>query len=322
MDIMTIIAKAYGRKLSQRRERNAKSVAVALEMHGKQFGLLQPHRLAQYLPQLAHESAGFQYDREVWGPTAAQKRYEGRRDLGNTQKGDGKKFSGKGPIQITGRFNTREFTQWVRKFLGIQNTPDFEETPEKINTDPYEGLTGIWYWSTRKLNRYADTGDIEMITRRINGGLNGYHDRIEWMVKFSLVILGYKNTDVRGFQKSAGLAVDGDAGPKTRAALHRTLVKMTTSQERSNDVADAPVVHTARMIPTVVDETVKKESGFWGWLLTAGGAIGGGVTWFMDQDWTTIAAIGGVGISGIVLLTFIGPRLAKSIKTIRETVEG
>src|SRR6185503_12838834 len=70
-----------------------------------EYGILQPQRIAMWLAQIGHESGGFVYTREIWGPTPAQSRYEGREDLGNTQPGDGKRFIGRGLIQTTGRAN-------------------------------------------------------------------------------------------------------------------------------------------------------------------------------------------------------------------------
>jgi len=68
---------------------NIESLLAGLRQAGTQKGLNLPHRLFQFLAQTAHESQGFRYDREVWRPTAAQLKYEGRKDLGNTQPGDG-----------------------------------------------------------------------------------------------------------------------------------------------------------------------------------------------------------------------------------------
>ena len=215
---------------------NMKSVLSGLSAAGQTAGLVAPHRVACYIAQLAHETAGFRYDREVWGPSPAQKRYEGRADIGNTQAGDGFKFRGRTGIQITGRANTLSFWRWCQD--RFPSVPDFIWNPDAMNTDPWEGLGPIWYWDSRALNRYADEGNHEMITRRINGGLNGYEDRLRWFSRASLVMLGFGPTEVRKFQvrhqKNYVLGdIDGLVGPKTRAAMLAELKKITTPAAQS-----------------------------------------------------------------------------------------
>jgi putative chitinase len=202
---------------------NMRSVLAGLDRRGASAGLIRPHRLAHYLAQLAHESGRFRYDREVWGPTAAQTRYDTRIDLGNTaaRDGDGYRFRGRGPIQVTGADNYRDLTAWAQAL--DPSAPDFEAQPDAVLTDPWEGLAPIWFWETRGLNAYADRNDPEMLCRRINGGLNGYEDRLALYTAAALVLLGYLPDEVRRFQADAGLAVDGVAGPRTRAALHGRL---------------------------------------------------------------------------------------------------
>lgn len=218
---------------------NINSIIIALTEFGARTGLDKPHRLAHFIAQLAHESGGFRYDRELWGPTKAQAGYDTRTDLGNTKAkdGDGKKYAGRGPIQLTGKGNVKRFTEWCIE-EGL-DPPDFVKSPDLINTDPWEGLSAIWYWTVgnptgKSLNAFADTNDIEMITRRINGGLNGYPDRLRYYTRAGLVLAGYGVTDIKGFQADTQKAkflpkgtdqVDGIDGPKTRAALHMTLAK-------------------------------------------------------------------------------------------------
>lgn len=204
------------------REPNANMRSVVAGLEAYPAGLDRPHRLAHYLAQLCHESGGFRYDGEVWGPTPAQRRYEGRKDLGNTQPGDGYKFRGRTGIQITGRANTAAFRDWCRKNVS-RSCPDFEADPDAMNADPWEGLGPIWYWDTRGLNAYADKNDIRTITLRINGGLNGFDDRKAWYAKCALVLLGRGPRDVVAFQQACGLSRDGVAGIKTMAALHTAL---------------------------------------------------------------------------------------------------
>lgn len=176
--------------------------------------------LAQFLAQVMHESGGLRYVREIWGPTKAQKGYEGRADLGNVKPGDGKRFMGRDVLQITGRANYRTLTKWVRDTFGAN--VDFEAKPDLLESPEWLGIGAIWYFLTRKgLIDYARAGNIEMVTRRVNGGLNGYQDRLRWYDDCALKLLGFEA--VRDFQKSAGLVVDGISGPKTRAALHVAL---------------------------------------------------------------------------------------------------
>lgn len=261
---MTITAQQLAIIAGKPINENMVSIEVGLDAYGERFGLTALHRLAHYVAQLAHESGAFRYDREVWGPTPAQARYDTRTDLGNTPEkdGDGERNSGRGPLQITGGANLREFTAWVRKHVD-PNAPDFFANPDLINTDPWEGVGPIWYWSTRRLNAYADANDIEMITRRINGGLNGFADRLHWYTRTALVLAGYAPDAVRNFQidaQRAGLLpadkpgepsqIDDVAGPKTRAALHQWLAKAAPAVETKaapvTEEVDAPVVVAPR----------------------------------------------------------------------------
>lgn len=134
-----------------------------------EFGITTPARQAAFLPQIGHESGGLHYTTEIWGPTAAQARYEGRKDLGNTQPGDGFKFRGRGLIQTTGRANYLT----TGAALGV----DLIAQPERLAEPELAARSAGWYWHQKGLNTLADLGDFELITRRINGGLNGYAER-------------------------------------------------------------------------------------------------------------------------------------------------
>lgn len=90
-------------------------------------GLLR-NQAAYCLASAYHETGAYKYMREIWGPTAVQRRYEGRKDLGNTVAGDGRKFMGRGFVQITGR---RNYTDWSKRLgLDLLKEPQLAERPE------------------------------------------------------------------------------------------------------------------------------------------------------------------------------------------------
>ena len=123
-------------------------------------------RMAAFLAQLAHESADLKYMEEI----GTGEKYEGRKDLGNIYPGDGKRFKGRGPIQLTGRNNYKTFGN----LLGVDllNLPELAASPE------YGFKIAAAYWTSKKLNAIADIGNFKEITRRINGGYNGLSDRV------------------------------------------------------------------------------------------------------------------------------------------------
>lgn len=166
---------ALFRKLGASADR-ATDLASAAAMYFASYGIMDSAlRLAHFLAQVTHESGGFRYMEEIWGPTTAQKGYEGRADLGNTQKGDGFRYKGRGPLQLTGRANYRDYGQR----LGI----DLEGNPALAAT-PFAGLRiALEFWKVKGLNALADKDDVTGITRRINGGSNGLAERKALLAK-------------------------------------------------------------------------------------------------------------------------------------------
>lgn len=134
------------------------------------YDINTPERIAAFLAQIGHESGGLLYVKELWGPTPAQSRYEGRADLGNTEPRDGFKYRGRGLIQITGRANYRR----ASAALGV----DFEASPELLEKPDFAALSAAWFWQSHGLNALADTGEFDRITRIINGGTNGRAERM------------------------------------------------------------------------------------------------------------------------------------------------
>lgn len=149
------------------------------------WGIDTPARAAAWLAQVAHESGRFHWVREIWGPTAQQLKYEPPHPLaarlGNTEKGDGFRFLGRGPIQITGRANYRLFRDdAMYRIAGVR---DFEAMPEMLEAPKWGAHAAGWFWWKHNLSDFADAGDFETITRRINGGTNGMKDRLEMWAK-------------------------------------------------------------------------------------------------------------------------------------------
>jgi len=194
-----------------------------------------PLRAAHFLAQVAHESDGFCTCEEYASGSA----YEGRRDLGNTQAGDGKRYKGRGLVQLTGRANYKTYGDKI----GI----DLVSNPEKA-ADPATSLVlACEYWNKTRggLNQFADRDDVISITKAINGGLNGLDDRRRYLGRAKQALArtvaagiahgqpaGARPVLRRGLQgdavevlqrmlAAAGYAVgiDGDFGPGTEAVV-------------------------------------------------------------------------------------------------------
>jgi putative chitinase len=131
-----------------------------------------PLRQAHFLAQVGHESGQLRYTEEL----ASGEVYEGRKDLGNTQPGDGPRFKGRGLIQLTGRVNYAAFGKSIGR--------DVLAAPEVVATDPSLAVSAaVWFWTKHGLNALADKDDVLGITKRVNGGTNGLADREELLAR-------------------------------------------------------------------------------------------------------------------------------------------
>lgn len=140
--------------------------AAPLNAAMMEFNISTKARQAAFLAQVGHESGQLRYVREIASGAA----YEGRKDLGNTEPGDGIKFRGRGLIQITGRANYKK--------CGDAIGYDLIANPEFLESPVLACRSAAWFWARHGLNVLADKGDNISITRAINGGTNGLADRL------------------------------------------------------------------------------------------------------------------------------------------------
>ena len=209
------------------------AIAGPLQQTLGRYELNTPLRIAHFLAQIAHESDGFCTCEEYASGAA----YEGRADLGNSQRGDGIRYKGRGLIQLTGRANYKAY--------GSRIGVNLVDNPQQA-ADPAISLRlACEYWTAKGLNAFADRDDIITITRKINGGLNGLDDRRRYLARAKLALArtvahaiafsqpadapqvlrrGMKTEAVEALQRAlaaAGFpaAVDGDFGPGTEAMV-------------------------------------------------------------------------------------------------------
>lgn len=226
-------------------EKKSSELLPFLQAAMTEFAIEAPARAAAFLAQLAHESGQFRFMEELWGPTAAQQRYEPQSPLattlGNTDPGDGRRFKGRGPIQITGRANYRRFGD----LLGIQLIAD----PPRAALPELAFRIAALFWSKKGLNELADlaTDDaFREITRRINGGFNGLEERRTFYAAARSVLGVTTPPATRGMPVPSPVeepifergyeAIRGAVAPrrvrKTKSAARKATIKRTAAAPR------------------------------------------------------------------------------------------
>ena len=166
------------------------------------YDINTPHRIAAFLAQCGHESGGWTTFEEnlnysaqglnsifkKYFPTLesaqpyarkpqmiANKVYSNRMGNGNEASGDGWKYRGRGPIQLTGAANYKAFAQEM-----FEDWENLFANPDWVTSDKdFALMSAIWFWNKNKLNVQADSGDIKLMTKKINGGYIGLEDRIK-----------------------------------------------------------------------------------------------------------------------------------------------
>ena len=143
-------------------------LAASFDEDARRNGLVTRLRLCHFLAQAAHETDGLR-TLEEYGGAAYFRRYDGRRDLGNSKVGDGARFHGRGIFQLTGRFNYRHYGA----LIGL----DLETQPERAAEPSISLAVAFAYWRARGIDAHADADDIVAVTKAINGGRNGLAQR-------------------------------------------------------------------------------------------------------------------------------------------------
>lgn len=158
-------------------EQNRRVYCNLLNVYMNVYDINNPMRVAAFIAQIGHESGSFRYTEEI----ASGDAYEGRKDLGNIKLGDGKRYKGRGLIQITGRANYEQISKAM--------DTDFVNNPHLLSTQDRAAASACWWWRSRGLNELADREiNFRKITRIINGGYNGLADR-ESIYKRALKVL-------------------------------------------------------------------------------------------------------------------------------------
>ncbi len=195
-----------------------------LNSTAKKYNINTPLKIAHFLAQILHESGSLKFAEEL----ASGEKYEGRKDLGNTQVGDGKLFKGRGLIQVTGRANYASYGNYLGQ--------DVVADPLKLKDPELACDSAGWFWSVFKkdkagnsLNDMAENDDFLRITYFINGGTNGLEHR------FSILKIAYKLfgvTDyaqrIEKFKRYAAENLENTKRTSMQAALFKTIPDLKT----------------------------------------------------------------------------------------------
>lgn len=234
---------------------NPKQWVDAMNNVFPKYEITTAKRIASFISQCGHESAGWSvfienlnYSERSLNSLFGKYFYKAGRDAskyarqpekianivyanrmgnGNEASGDGWRYRGRGPIQLTGKNNYIYFSHNME--VDAINNPDL-----LVNDPEISLMSAIWYWNNNNLNVYADKGDIRSMTKKINGGYIGLSDRLEHYDSALAVLsnrkifdtenievlqLGSQGEAVEMLQKKLGIKVDGDFGDATEKAL-------------------------------------------------------------------------------------------------------
>lgn len=199
-------------------------------------------RAAAFLAQLAHESGELRYMEEI----ASGSQYEGRKDLGNTEPGDGKRYKGRGPIQLTGRTNYQKYGQLLG--LNLEGNPEVAATPE------VGFRVAGQFWKLNGLNSLADKRQFKEITKRINGGYNGLADRVKYYDRAMIAIPD-------DFTEDNGAAVADETHPDfepKELTILPTPVPNEAPKSTTEDRSEVTPIPAIAPLPVRISDKLKK----------------------------------------------------------------
>ncbi|MBE3640098.1 peptidoglycan-binding protein [Mangrovicoccus algicola] len=231
-DFILEVAPVFSGRLAQRQREIIGEISGDFEAVLRRHDIDTALRIAHFMGQVTHECAGFRTTEEFASGAA----YEGRADLGNTERGDGRRYKGRGLIQLTGRANYRRIGE--RLGLPLEDSPHLAAAP----------LTSLHiacdYWKSRAINRHCDADDLIAVTKAVNGGTNGLQDRAGYLRKARAALARRMGVMVAARQAGpdpvlrrgsfgraveemqrllaahgAALTIDADFGPGTETAL-------------------------------------------------------------------------------------------------------
>lgn len=215
-------------------------------------------RAVLWCAQIGHESGGLQWMEEI----ADGSDYEGRRDLGNTQPGDGRRYKGRGPIQLTGRDNYRRFSQWAAERGLVGSPTHFEDNPEAVSDPRWGFMAAAFFWAVNNINRFADGREVTASTRVINGGTTHLQERIDFYNRcfpFGDRLLPSQETELMGAVADAVLTQFVGDGGKGFDILG---VAEETDPKRFRYLTEAVAV-ILEQLGGPTDKTTKKSFGGW-----------------------------------------------------------
>ncbi|MCA2711914.1 MAG: hypothetical protein IM473_20615 [Microcystis sp. M015S2] len=207
----------YGRKMSDKQFNDLNSCLQRFEIN-------TVPRIRHFLSQTAHESGGLRWMEEIASGSA----YEGRRDLGNTSPGDGRKYKGAGVIQLTGRHNYQKFADFIKDQKVMQG--------HSYVAQVYPFTSAGFWWKNNNMNALCDRGaTVREVTKRVNGGYNGLSDRQRYYDKACQVIKQLPSTPLHteelATKPETGKAATESSDQVSKVEVVREMPKILTPKD-------------------------------------------------------------------------------------------